>query len=62
MYNNCFKIGQHCKLSHVLSLWETVSVALARQHVIRKQVWFEEIEKDINKCFNPCFNDITGTI
>ena len=32
------KIQQHCHLSHVLSLWETLSIALAIQHVMRKQV------------------------
>lgn len=32
------KIQQHCQLTHVLSLWETVSIALAIQHVMRKQV------------------------
>ena len=32
------KIQQHCQLSHVLSLWETMSIALAVQHVMRKQV------------------------
>lgn len=40
----CSKIQEHCKLSHVLSLWETISVAIARQHVIREQDPFEGIK------------------
>lgn len=40
----CSKIQELCKLSHVLSLWETVSVSMARQHVIRKEEPFEGIQ------------------
>ena len=37
----CTQASEHCHLSHVLSLWETLSVELAKRHTMASQVYFE---------------------
>ena len=47
--HNTLQAKEHCTLSHILSLWETISVELARQLWERGQEPFETLPEEYMK-------------